>query len=88
MLKRKIYTDLKKWKEKREKECLIVKGARQVGKTFLINEFGKNGKTISLNNFIKNYKPSVAYKVIYGNKSIDGVKKTLPYYIIGLMKDK
>ncbi|MBO6134916.1 MAG: ATP-binding protein [Lachnospiraceae bacterium] len=48
----------------------------------------KNGKTISLNNFIKNYKPSVAYKVIYGNKGIEGVKKTIPYYMIGLMKDK
>lgn len=36
MLKRKFYNQLLKWKEDRRnslKKCLIVKGARQVGKT-------------------------------------------------------
>ena len=46
MLKRKIYSKLLEWKEKRHKEglkkCLLIKGARQVGKTFIIKEFGKN----------------------------------------------
>ena len=46
MLKRKIYSDLLNWKNKRKKEhvkkCLLVKGARQVGKSFIIKEFGKN----------------------------------------------
>lgn len=46
MLKRKIYDDLLEWKSKRRKEqikkCLLVKGARQVGKSFIIKEFGKN----------------------------------------------
>ena len=46
MLKRKIYDDLLKWKNKRKEEqvkkCLLVKGARQVGKSFIIKEFGKN----------------------------------------------
>ena len=45
MLKRKIYNDLLDWKNKRKKEqvkkCLLVKGARQVGKSFIIKEFGK-----------------------------------------------
>ena len=44
----------------------------------------KNGKTISLNSFIEKYKPIVAYKVIYGNLGIDGVKKTIPYYMVGI----
>ena len=46
MLERKIYRDLLVWKQQRRtegiKKCLIVKGARQVGKSFIIKEFGKN----------------------------------------------
>ncbi len=42
MLKRKIYDELMKWKETKHRECLLVKGARQVGKTFIIEQFGKN----------------------------------------------
>ena len=46
MLKRKIYNDLLEWKKKRREEhirkCLLVKGARQVGKSYIIKEFGKN----------------------------------------------
>ncbi|MBQ9879960.1 MAG: ATP-binding protein [Clostridia bacterium] len=46
MLKRKIYNDLLEWKNRRRdeqvKKCLLVKGARQVGKSFIIKEFGKN----------------------------------------------
>lgn len=42
MLKRKILNDLINWKNTKDKECLLVKGARQVGKTYIIEEFGKN----------------------------------------------
>ena len=46
MLKRKIYDKLIDWKYKRKtegiKKCLLVKGARQVGKSFIIKQFGKN----------------------------------------------
>ena len=44
MLKRKAYKDLLEWKNDRRnglKKCLLVKGARQVGKTYLIKAFGK-----------------------------------------------
>ncbi|MBR4162589.1 MAG: ATP-binding protein [Solobacterium sp.] len=41
MLERKIYNDLLKWKKNHDKTCLMVKGARQVGKTYIIREFGK-----------------------------------------------
>ena len=41
MLKRKIEKQLIEWKEKEEKNCLLVKGARQVGKTFSIEKFAK-----------------------------------------------
>ena len=43
--KRKIYKELLEWKKRRvalKKEAIIIKGARQVGKTSIIEEFGKN----------------------------------------------
>ena len=41
MLKRKIYNRLLEWKKSNNKKCLIIKGARQVGKTYIVREFGK-----------------------------------------------
>ena len=42
MLKRKITQKLIDWKNDKNKKCLIVNGARQVGKTYIIDDFGKN----------------------------------------------
>ena len=39
---RKKIEELIKWKNKKTKKPLIIKGARQVGKTWLMKEFGKN----------------------------------------------
>lgn len=41
MLKRKAYDKLLEWKKSNDKKCLLVKGARQVGKTYLIRAFGR-----------------------------------------------
>ena len=38
---RKLIEQLKKWKNKKDRLPLILKGARQVGKTWLLQEFGK-----------------------------------------------
>lgn len=40
-MKRKIYADLLTWKSKPNRMPLILNGARQVGKTFILQEFGK-----------------------------------------------
>jgi predicted AAA+ superfamily ATPase len=40
-MKRKIYDDLVKWKNKPDRMPLIVNGARQVGKSYILQEFGK-----------------------------------------------
>ena len=44
MLKRKIYDELLNWKNQRKtekiKKCLLLKGARQVGKSYIVKEFG------------------------------------------------
>ena len=41
-MKRKIYNELLKWKETSIDTPLMVIGARQIGKTYIINEFCKN----------------------------------------------
>ena len=38
---RKAINDLMKWKNTKNHMPLIIKGARQVGKTWLMKEFGK-----------------------------------------------
>ena len=40
-MERKILTDLCKWKESKRRKPLILRGARQVGKTWVLQEFGK-----------------------------------------------
>lgn len=40
MLKRKIYNELTKWKDRKDKKALLIQGARQVGKTTTIRDFG------------------------------------------------
>ncbi|MCF7859728.1 MAG: ATP-binding protein [Candidatus Cloacimonetes bacterium] len=40
-MKRNIYTELLKWKNDINKKPLLLQGARQVGKTFIIEQFGK-----------------------------------------------
>lgn len=41
-MKRKIYNKLIEWKEKNIETPLMIIGARQIGKTYIINEFCKN----------------------------------------------
>jgi len=41
MLKRKVYKQLKQWVDKKKTKCLIVQGARQVGKTYIIERFAE-----------------------------------------------
>lgn len=39
-MKRSIYSSLKKWKDSPTRKPLILQGARQVGKTYILKEFG------------------------------------------------
>jgi len=51
MLKRKIDQKLVQWKERRSRRPLLVRGARQVGKTYSITQFGENqfGNCVTIN---------------------------------------
>ena len=77
MLKRKLYGKLKEWKSAQKKECLLVKGARQVGKTYLIRQFGNNEyKAFYELNFYENKEYSTIFdgsldpKEIYNKMSL------------------
>ena len=63
MLKRKANIFLLEWKNKLNHKPLIVSGARQVGKTTSIREFGKTYKSFIEINFIFNQE----YKHIFNN---------------------
>lgn len=42
MINRKLITYLRKWKNENDRKPLVLRGARQVGKTTLVNEFAKD----------------------------------------------
>ena len=75
MLKRKIYNQLVHWKDTHSKECLLVKGARQIGKTFILDYFGKNNYSSYLYvNFLFN----PAYRDIFsGSLEADEIYKAV-----------
>lgn len=51
MLRRKVFDLLAEWKSGEHRKSLLVRGARQVGKSFAISEFGKRNykETVTLN---------------------------------------
>lgn len=62
MLKRKVTDRLIEWKNKPNKMALIVRGARQVGKTFVIKEFAKE----YYDNYVYiNFEENPQYKEIF-----------------------
>lgn len=54
-MKRKIMQDLIRWKEKQKRKPLIIQGARQVGKTWILKHFGEEHfRNIAYINFDNN----------------------------------
>ena len=79
MLRRKIYDQLLSWKAKKHekgmKECLLIKGARQVGKSYIVEQFGKENYESFVNiNFIT--QPELI-KAFEGNKSPERIYSNL-----------
>lgn len=82
MLKRKMYDVFLAWKNQTKKECLLVKGARQVGKTYLIREFGKT----EYESFVEiNFHEQKSLKIIFeGDKTAEEIYKRLTANIPGV----
>lgn len=82
MLRRKAYSDLLEWKNSKNKKCLMVKGARQVGKTYLIREFGKREyKSFIEINFIKD---KDLKSIFEGELSADNIYKRMSLMMQGI----
>lgn len=91
-MKREIVKDLIKWKKSKNRKPLIIHGARQVGKTYIIKQFGKeNYENIIYVNFETNHELSTQIsdsidakyvinklELFYGEKIIPG--KTLIFF--------
>ena len=82
MLKRKMYEQLLRWKNNKGKECLLIKGARQVGKTYLVREFAKS----EYESFVEiNFHMQSSLKVIFeGDKSAEEIYKRITANIPGV----
>ncbi|MBQ8043951.1 MAG: ATP-binding protein [Clostridia bacterium] len=72
---RKIMSFLEEWKESKNRKPLILQGARQVGKTYSILEFGrKNYENVAYFNFESNTKLSETFE-----------ENISPDYLIGIL---
>ena len=65
-MKRKITEQLIRWKNSSDRKPMILNGARQVGKTFILREFGKEHyqNTIYINLELNHYAASLFDKDI------------------------
>lgn len=71
MLKRKITQYLLKWKQKKSKLPLVIRGARQVGKTYIVEKFAKD----NYKNYIYiNFEKDVDMKEVFdGNLDVNEI---------------
>ena len=82
MLKRKIYQTLLDWKNTKHNECLLIKGARQVGKSFIIREFGrKNYQSFIELNF---YQHPEYISIFDGDLTPDEIYKRISLQVLGV----
>ena len=77
-----MYDTLLEWKNSDKKECLLVKGARQVGKSYLIRKFGEN----EYESLVEiNFHEQKSLKVIFdGDKTAEEIYKRLTANIPGV----
>lgn len=68
--------ELEEWKESSNRKPLIIRGARQVGKTWIMKEFGKNNyKNVAYINFDGNDRMKRLFEEDYDiNRIIKGLK--------------
>lgn len=70
-MKRFIYEELKKWKQSETRKPLMMYGARQVGKTYIIREFGEQEYDSLV--YVNCYKNDLAQTLFSGNADIDRI---------------
>ncbi|MDO5444725.1 MAG: AAA family ATPase [Eubacteriales bacterium] len=78
MLKRKIQVQLEEWKRTRNDKCLVITGARQVGKTYIVRKFSEENYASYIElNFIEN--PQLA-NIFRDRLSADSILSAIRLY--------
>lgn len=71
IMRRKIETQFREWKDNHSKQCLLVRGARHVGKTFSITRFGmENYDNVVTVNFSLDTRAKTAFD---GDLTVDAI---------------
>ena len=86
MLKRKVYQQLLEWKNQRKneyiKKCLLIKGARQVGKSYIVKEFGMHEYKSFIS--IDFFRQKELKQIFLGNLSPDEIYKRMTANMPGI----
>ena len=76
-MKRQIYDYLLQWKDSVNRKPLIVRGARQVGKTYTIEEFGRNNFDV----YVKvNFEETPELKTIFQTNNVAEIIQSIELY--------
>ena len=79
MLRRDVIDELKKWKDDSKRKCLVIRGARQVGKTYAVQRFGvEEYESFVEINFLEN--PSMK-KIFSGDLDSKTIRTNISLYI-------
>lgn len=74
-MKRYVYNDLETWQKSNDRKPLVLLGARQVGKTWLLKEFGRNKYKNTA--FVSFDRDAAACQLMTSEKSADKILKGL-----------
>ena len=78
------------WKNNPKRKPLLLQGARQVGKTYLVNRFGKKEYSDyinlkSLRSYADKYKPKLIFRTSPRNFVKDKESINIPFYAVSLI---
>lgn len=84
-MERKMMDTLKQWREAPDKKALLVIGARQVGKTYIIDQFGKS----QYKNYLKlDMRKDPSLREIFASQDIDSIISELASRFPGYRVEK
>ena len=78
-MKRDIWDKLIEWKNKKDRKPLILKGARQVGKTYIIRAFGK--ECFSQAHYLNFEKHEQLAKIFEGDLTPQNILQDLIFFL-------
>lgn len=82
-MKRLAMEKLVEWKNKKRRKSLVIMGARQVGKTWLMKEFGRQYyRKVAYVSFYNKYHPATSIRLSLLNYKDQGWMVNIPLYAV------